>query len=147
MEGTKKRVVIPLSSRPVDCIVFAFYFINLTIITYIVDAETLIIDNPNNFTYPVWPPKWWVDTIHNYGRTIDPVLIARPVWWKATIWWDVLFFGPYYVVAMYCFLKGKEWIRIPTIVQSSVLITIVTIILAEEIWGAVPAHNLPLVLA
>lgn len=77
---------------------------------------------------------------------MDPLILARPVWWKATIWWDSLFFGPYYAVALYAFWKGRDWIRDLSIVWSCVLVTIVTIILSEELWGSVPALNLPLVL-
>jgi hypothetical protein len=42
-----------------------------------------------------------VDVIHWWGNTFDPVLIARPAWWKVTIWIDALFFGPYYLFAIY----------------------------------------------
>jgi hypothetical protein len=33
--------------------------------------------------------------------------------WKAMIWADVIFFGPFYVIATYAFIAGKEWIRVP----------------------------------
>ena len=39
------------------------------------------------------------------------------------------------IAAIYAFIKGKEWIRIPTIIFSSILFTNVTIIMSEEIWG------------
>jgi hypothetical protein len=87
-----------------------------------------------------------IDIIHNYGRTYDPVLIARPPWWRATIWIDVLFFGPFYIFAIYAYIKGKAWIRIPSIIYSSVLITNVTIILSEEIFGPHASPQLPIVL-
>ena len=125
----------PLSQRRADIVILVFFFINILFITYIVDLETLVIPDPDNFTYPAWPLPCMVDIIHNYGRTIDPVLIARPVWWKMTILIDALFFGPYYVAAIYAYIKGKEWIRIPTIIYSSVLITNVLIILGEEFYG------------
>jgi len=129
------RNPIPLSQRRADIVILVFFFINILFITYIVDLESLVIPDPDNFTYPAWPPPFMVDVIHNYGRTIDPVLIARPVWWKMTILIDALFFGPYYVAAIYAFIKGKEWIRIPTFIYSSVLIANVLIILGEEFYG------------
>jgi hypothetical protein len=61
--------------------------------------------------------------------------MARPAFWRMTIWIDVLLFGPFYVVALYAFIKGKEWIRIPSIIYSSVMLTNVTIILGEEFFG------------
>jgi len=48
---------------------------------------------------------------------------------------------------MYAFIKGKNWIYYPSIIYSSVLFTIVSVILSEEVWGHTPAKNLPFVLA
>jgi hypothetical protein len=129
------REVIPLKERPLDIAILVFFLINLLFITYIVDLETLVVRDPYADVYPIWPPKPAVDVIHWYGDTYDPVLMARPVWWKATIWIDALLFGPFYVFAIYAYIKGKEWIRIPSIIYASILWTNVTIILSEEIWG------------
>jgi EXPERA (EXPanded EBP superfamily) len=53
-----------------------------------------------------WCPL--VDLIHWYGRTFDPLIIARPAWWKATIGIDALFFGPFYLFAIYAYSKD-DW--------------------------------------
>lgn len=129
------RKVIPLRERKLDWISLAFFIVNLAFITYIVDLEQLVIPDTAKFIYPVWPPKFFVDLFHWFGNTFDPALMARPVWWKMTIWIDVLIFGPFYAAAIYAFIKGKEWIRIPTIITSSMLITNVIIILGEEAAG------------
>jgi hypothetical protein len=140
------RQSIPLKERRVDYIYIAFFLLNLLVITYIIDLEQLVIKDPANFKYPVWPLPFFIDMVHWYGNTFDPLLMARPMWWKATIWLDVLFFGPFYLAAAYAFIKGKDWIRIPTIIYSSILFTNVFIILSEEIAGPVVAKNLPMVL-
>lgn len=137
---------IPLAKRLGDIALIVFFAINLLFITYIVDLETLVIPDPGHFTYPFWPPPAAVDLIHQYGRTLDPLLIARPMWWKMTIWIEALFFGPYYLAAIYAFLKGKEWIRIPSIIYASSIMTNVVIILGEEKYGAHAAPSFPLVL-
>ena len=46
------------------------------------------------------------------------------------------FFGPFYAVAIYAFAKGKDWIRMPTIIWGSVLMTVVFVICFEEMVGA-----------
>jgi hypothetical protein len=138
--------VIPLRQRPGDLAILAFFLVNILFITYIVDIEQLIIADPYHFTYPVWPPAPLVDAIHWWGNTFDPVLMARPVWWKMTIWIDNLLFGPFYVVAIYAFIKGKAWIRIPSIIYSSMLLTNVLIILGEELAGEHPSPHFPVVL-
>jgi hypothetical protein len=140
------RHPIPLKERKTDYIYIAFFLVNLLFITYIVDLEQLVIKDPANFKYPLWPLPFFVDMVHWWGNTFDPLQNARPMWWKATIWLDVLFFGPYYLAAAYAFIKGKDWIRIPTFIIMSILFTNVFIILSEEIWGPVSAKNLPLVL-
>lgn len=126
---------LPLGRRKLDLLFIAFFLLNLFFITYIVDIEQIIIPDPAHFQYPIWPPPFFVDMVHSYGRSLDPLQLARPPWWKATIWLDALFFGPYYAVALYAFIKGKNWIRIPSIIWASVLMTNVIIILSEEFFG------------
>lgn len=129
---------IPFKKRPLDIALVVFFIINLLFITYMVDIEQLIIADTNNFQYPVWPPRWLVDLVHWYGRNFDPVLMARPAWWKATIWIDSLFFGPFYAFAIYAFIKGKNWIRFGAIIWASVMLTNVGIIMFEEMTGTYP---------
>jgi hypothetical protein len=130
-----KRVSIPLKERPFDIVLLIFFIINLFLITYLFDVEQLVILDTRNFQYPLWPPRWLIDLSHWYGRTFDPLLMARPPWWRATIWIDALFFGPFYAFAIYAYYKGKDWIRFGSIIWASVMLTNVTIILFEEVNG------------
>jgi hypothetical protein len=84
--------------------------------------------------------------VHHYGETLDPLLMARPQWWQNTIWLDVVFYGPFYVAALYAFIKGKNWIRIPAVFYSGMMFADVFIILGEEIAGPHATPNLPAVL-
>ncbi len=134
---------LPLAKRPIDIVLIIFFCVNLFFITYIVDLEQLVIADANHFQYPVWPPSKMVDLVHWYGNNFDPLLIARPAWWRATIWIDALFFGPFYVFAIYAYAKGKNWIRFASIVWASVMLTNVSIILFEEVTGGMPHHAWP----
>lgn len=140
------RRTIPFARRPLDIAIVAFFLANLLFITYLVDLEQLVIPNVAHFTYPVWPPRALVDLMHAYGRMFDHDLIARPVWWRMTIWIDDLFFGPFYVVAIYAYVRGKDWIRMPSVIYASVLLTNVFIILGEEYAGQYAAPNFLLVM-
>jgi hypothetical protein len=140
------RQPIPLSQRRGDIVILAFFIVNLLFITYFVDLEQLVIPDPTHFTYPIWPPAPAVDLMHRWGRMFDPLLMARPAWWKMTIWIDALAFGPFYAVAIYAYFKGKEWIRIPSIIYSSIMLTNVTIILGDEYAGIHKAPNFLIVL-
>ena len=142
-----EQKAIPFSQRRVDWIFVGFFLINLIFITYIVDIEQLTISDPSNFQQPVWPPAAMVKLIHAYGNSFDPLLIARPQWWKMTIWIDVLFYGPFYALAIYAFVKGRDWIRIPATFYSGMMFAGVFIILGEEAAGSHVTPNFPFVLA
>ena len=146
LEVTMEQKAIPFSQRRVDWFFVGFFLINLFFITYIVDIEQLMIPDPNNFRQPIWPPAPMVRMVHAYGSSFDPLLLARPQWWKMTIWVDVLLYGPFYVLATYAFIKGRDWIRIPAFFYSGMMFMGVTIILGEEIAGPHATPHLPLVL-
>ncbi|HEX6872865.1 MAG TPA: emopamil-binding family protein, partial [Micromonosporaceae bacterium] len=88
-----------------------------------------------------------VDLVHWYGANYDPLLMARPPFWRMTIWIDVVFFGPFYLAAIYAFIRGRSWIRVPALVWSGTMMANVLIILMDERYGVTPAPNFPLVLA
>ena len=138
---------VPLRQRKYDLIFLVFFLVNLTFVTYIVDIESLIIADPDDFEYPLWPPPALVDLIHWYGETYDPLLMARPPFWQMTIWIDVIFFGPFYAFAIYAFIRGRDWIRIPALVWSGTMLANVLIILMDETYGVTPAKNLAFVFA
>ena len=126
---------VPLRERKVDLLFLVFFVINLGLVTYIIDLEQLVIADPSHFTYPLWPPAPMVDLVHSYGHSLDPLLLARPPFWRMTIWIDVLFFGPFYAVAIYAFTRGRNWIRPAALVWSGAMLAIVSILLLEERYG------------
>jgi hypothetical protein len=140
------RTFKPLRERKLDYLFVGFFLLNLLFITPIVDLEQLVIDDPHDFDYPIWPPAFFVDLTHWWGSNFDPPLMARPAWWRATIWIDQIFFFPFYAAAIYAFVKGKEWIRNWCFVWASVMMTNVFIICFEEMVGeyATPAAGLVL---
>lgn len=164
------RTTVSLSERRRDIPILVFFLINLPFICYFVDVEQVTQPKPLRYVeeldrieilvdesagtwvpyqdehYPIWPPRWQVDLNHWWGKNFDPVQLARPVWWKVTIWIDSLFFGPFYAFAIYAFVRGREWIRMPSIIYSSVLLTIMATILSEELAGAHATHATSIVL-
>lgn len=129
------RLVIPLSRRPLDVALVVFFAVNLLFTTYVVSLEQVVIADPFHFVQPVWPPARLLALVHWWERSFDPLLLARPAWYRATIWLDVLAFGPFYAAAIYAFVRGREWIRIPAVVWAASLFTNVFIILFDELAG------------
>ena len=129
------RRSLPLSSRPLDVALIAFFAVNLCFTTYVVSLEQLVIADPARFTPPAWPPERLLALVHWWERSYDPLLLARPAWYRATIWLDVLAFGPFYAVAIYAFVRGRDWIRLPCVAWAAMLFTNVFIILFDELKG------------
>ena len=140
------RRAIPLSQRPIDWALLAFFAINLGFTTYVVSLEQVVIADPASFTPPAWPPAALLSLVHWWERTYDPLLWSRPAWYRATIWLDVLVFGPFYLAALFAFARGRDWIRIPAVIWGAVLFTNVFVILSDELWG-IHATPAPLVVA
>jgi hypothetical protein len=87
----------------------------------------------------------------------DPLLLANPLWYRTIQWVNVVFFGPYYFVAMIAFLRGQSqkhfqkkqdstkspktilshlgssWIRVPSLLFSAASILSLALIFAEVI--------------
>jgi len=138
---------IPLSRRWIDIVLVGFFLVNLLFVSYLIDIEQIVIADPAHFTYPIWPPRPVVDAVHWWGNNFDPLLMARPVFFKVTIWLDNLLYGPFYVVAIYAYIKGKEWIRLPSIIYAVSMLSGVIIILSEEAFGQYHTAHLALVVA
>ena len=139
--------IIPISQRRIDLILVAFFLINLLFVSYFIDTEQLVIADPAHFTYPFWPPRPVIDAVHWWGNSFDPLLMARPVFFKVTIWLDNLLYGPFYLIAIYAFIKGKEWIRLPAIIYAVSMMSGVIMILSEEAFGIYHTSHLFLVVA
>lgn len=133
--GERMRRAIPLSQRPLDVALVAFFAVNLCFTTYVVSLEQLVIADPFHFAPPVWPPERLVALVHWWEKSFDPLLLARPAWYRATIWLDVLLFGPFYAFAIYAFARARDWIRVPSVIWASMLFTNVFIILFDELHG------------
>jgi hypothetical protein len=131
----ERTVVVPLRRRPVDFAFVVFFAFNAVVVTYTIDIEQLVIADPGRFDHPIWPPPAVVDFIHWYGRSFDPLLMARPAFWQMTIWIDVLLFGPFYLAAIYALVRARPWIRVPALVWSGMMASNVLIILMEQRFG------------
>ncbi|NHJ49047.1 MAG: DUF2781 domain-containing protein [Asgard group archaeon] len=147
------RTAIPIKERDlprkvIDIILLVFFFINIIFICYLFDIEQLVVSGldhefitNNGFEAyvgagmaPIWPPKFIIRLNHFVGQ-FDQALMERPAWWRATIWIDVILFGPFYITAIIAFIKGLNWIRIPSIMWATMMLTNVTIIFFVEFAG------------
>ncbi len=75
---TVAREVIPFRERKGDIVLWIFFLVNVIFVTYQADIEQLVIRDPDNFTYPIWPPAYMIDFLHWYFEKYDPLLYERP---------------------------------------------------------------------
>ncbi len=144
------RTAIPIKDRDkarkiIDIILLVFFFINIIFICYLFDIEQLVLSGADHeyitqhgidafdaaFGLPIWPPKFIIQLNHFVGQ-FDGAVMERPTWFRATIWIDAILFGPFYITAIIAFIRGKNWIRIPSIMWATMMLTNVTIILFVE---------------
>ena len=97
---------VPLPPRPVgelppltalDRVLIGWFLLG-TAITYLIDIEQVVVADPLLYGRlghtPRWPPTPCVHAIHWWGRTADPLVLARPTWFQAAIWLEVLIQAP-----------------------------------------------------
>jgi hypothetical protein len=129
------RQPIPLRRRPLDIGLLGFFVFNLVFVSYVISLEQIAIGDPASFVPPLWPPRGAIALVHWWEKTYDPLLWARPAWYRATIWIDVLFFGPFYAAAIFAYSRGRDWIRLPSILWAGLMFANVTIIVFDELFG------------
>lgn len=73
------------------------------------------------------------------------MLCVNPLWVRVMCFVSPFIYAPFYLVAVYAIVKGKEWIRVPIIAVATALFYSLTVILIDQIWGPHPATNVPLI--
>jgi steroid 5-alpha reductase family enzyme len=140
--------LIPLPPRPegvrpamslLDRLLIGWFAIGL-VITFLIDIEQVLVADPLKYVpgaraSPVWPPAPCVAAVHWWGALADKLVIARPLWFQVAIWLEVVVQAPFYALAILAFVRAQNWIRVPALVYSSVLLTIMPIVLAEQLYG------------
>ena len=57
-----------------------------------------------------------------YARSFDPVFLNPPLWLRIMCTIDGSVFGPCYLVFIYAFIKGGNWVRIPALLYGSAIV-------------------------
>lgn len=115
--------------RPWDLFFVFFFFIHFVIV-YLIDVG-FVLDNPKTNEFPIWPPEQIVRRVREWALEYDPIILWCPKWFSVCIWWLIVYAGPYYLAAMYAFVRGKSWIKIPTVIYCSTLLGFMIQIMVE----------------
>ena len=103
-------------------LIFLFYFITHIPITLFVDGQAAL---PSSI-YPSALKDLQTFYINEFK---DPLMTSLPTWFQIAVWIEVLFQLPYFFLAIKWLLEGSKQFRIPTLIYSTHVSTVVTIIL------------------
>eukprot|EP01080_Neovahlkampfia_damariscottae_P004999 gene4999-8597_t len=145
-ENKQKEEVIPISQRPLDIFIIVL-FILFFIIAYLVDIVAAVspFGSPSNpgVTPDLLKSYWWAPLRDEYARwcVLDPAFCANSPWMRIMAAFSPFLYGPFYIIAIYAFLKGKNWIRPFALCYAWGLFYSLTIIMGEEMLGESAAHD------
>lgn len=88
-------------------------------------------------------PSFWARANYWYAAGTDPLLLSPPISLEIQTFVSAFVFGPFYLVLVYAFAAGKDWVRIPAVIYVSAMVYGMILFLGTEFLGALPPTNLP----
>ncbi len=121
---------LPLSERRID-IFFSVVFLIFAITCGISDAlPTLGVAMSPTSANPLAQANYW------YAASADPLFMHPPVWMRFVTGLSAFVYGPFYLVLVYCLIKGKNWIQLPSVIYATMISSITGIIVfGVEFFG------------
>ena len=131
----------PLGARPRDwffVLAFAFFaFTSAFSDAVVARGIALAPDSPHFWARA----NWW------YAQGTDPLLLRPPTGLRVQVAISAFVFGPFYLLLVYAFVAGKNWIRMPAIVYVSAMTYGMLLLFGAEFLGDLPPTNVPKFLA
>jgi hypothetical protein len=106
---------IPLRKRPFDAfLVFCFFVFSISSLIY---EQFVVFGIDLSTTTDIFGRSWYW-----YARSFDPVFLDPPLWLRIMCSIDAYVFGPFYLVLIFAFVKGRNWVRIPALLYGSAIV-------------------------
>jgi hypothetical protein len=125
----EKNDILPLSERKYDW----FFIIIFAVFVF----TSLAADLVNGVSAPRPDhPYFWARAVYDlYALGNDPLLIANPKFLQAMTFISAFIFAPFYIVLIYAFIKGKNWIRPFALVYVGMILESMIVLLTVEFTG------------
>src|SRR5262245_25845804 len=110
------RRPIPLRERPGDwlfVLAFSFFAFSSAFSDSLVARGIALAPDSQSF---------WVRANYWYAAGTDPLLLTPPVSLRVQTFISAFVFGPFYLVLVYAFVRGRDWVRLPAIVYVSAML-------------------------
>jgi len=128
MENSSERV-LPLKQRGYDWI-FIVIFSVFVFTSFAADLVNAVMRPDPESGY------FWARAVyHAYALGNDPLLIANPLYLRVMTAISAFLFGPFYIVLVVTFIKGKNWIRPFALVYAGMIIESMIVLLVVEFAG------------
>lgn len=121
---------LPLSERKFDyffIVIFSLFFITSMISDFyptIYGALDPLSKNP------------LMRANYDYAFGCDPLFLNPPIWMRFVTGLSAFVYGPFYLVLVYAFVKGKNWIQVPAIMYGTAISVITgVIVFGVEFFG------------
>ncbi len=72
---------------------------------------------------------------HVYAGGTDPLLIANPRFLQVSASVSALVFGSFYVLLVYAFIRGREWVRTPSFIYTGMVVQTTFIVVMVGLAG------------
>jgi hypothetical protein len=107
--------VTPLRDRPFDAVLVFFFCVFAT--SSLIYEQFIVFDVDLSSTTDIFGRSWYW-----YARSFDPVFLDTPLWLRIMCTIDAYVFGPMYLVLIYAFVKGRNWVRIPALLYGAAIV-------------------------
>lgn len=135
-QHTSSTVPIPLRERPRDWFFVVMYAMFASTSFLIDTANTVGRPNPRSAN----PMARFV---YDHVAGMDPVLIANPRFVQVTVGFiSAMLFGVFYLVLIYAFVRGREWIRLPAVFYAGMVVMGTGVYLGVAVLGDAPLFAL-----
>jgi hypothetical protein len=121
--------VLPLGERKGD-LIFILFFSCFVFTSFAADFVNGVMSPSADSGYVMARAVYNLYAVNN-----DPLLIANPSWMRAMCFLSAFVFGPFYIVLVYSFVKGKNWIRPFALVYAGMIIESMIVIIYVEFAG------------
>ena len=104
-----------LRDRTLDAVLVFFFCVFAT--SSLVYEQFIVFAVDLSTTTDVFGRSWYW-----YARSFDPVFLDTPLWLRIMCTIDAYVFGPMYLILIYAFVKGRNWVRIPALLYGSAIV-------------------------
>jgi hypothetical protein len=125
---------LPLRQRPGD-----WFFVAI----FVLFASSSFLSDLVTGLGFIGADHWLAQANRWYAEGTDPLFLSHPYFLRIQTLISGLVFGPFYLVLVYAFVRGRDWVRIPALLYVSAMTYGMVVYFWNELAGPLPPTNLP----